>query len=518
MSNKNRINLILHAHLPYVRHLEYPRFLEEDWLFESLNESYIPLLSLMDRLDEEGIDFKVTFCFSPTLLTMLTDEALNERFASYMKLHMELGRKEEQRLKGEKDTLRLASMYLKKLEMNWKFYEDNGNSIIPVLKRLNKNGRIELMTTAATHAYLPLYMEYPTAIEAQVSLGISTFHDVFGYHPDGFWLPECGYYPGLDEVLKKYGIKYCQLPSHSVISSRDKSLGGGYRPVELPSGVNGFVRDWSITSLIWNSTSGYPCDVDYREFYRDIGYDLPLDYIRPYIHEPDVRVFTGFKYFKITGRTDEKALYDPDKARSKVALHVDNYLYHIARKGIMLSSFSIDNPLFNLCYDAELFGHRWYEGIEFLEQLLRKCADSDDVKKEYEILLGELVKYNPDLAEKPRALAITKCDMLDEELMREMERELPEGVPHVFISAVAQMGIQELKDLLWKELNRESFHEVERIVHKNIDVKTLQFDDDDDDFVFPEDDEDEEEYIEYEDWDEDEDEEEQTDGNPSPER
>ena len=380
MSNKNRINLILHAHLPYVRHLEYPRFLEEDWLFESLNESYIPLLSLMDRLDEEGIDFKVTFCFSPTLLTMLTDEALNERFASYMKLHMELGRKEEQRLKGEKDTLRLASMYLKKLEMNWKFYEDNGNSIIPVLKRLNKNGRIELMTTAATHAYLPLYMEYPTAIEAQVSLGISTFHDVFGYHPDGFWLPECGYYPGLDEVLKKYGIKYCQIPSHSVISSRDKSLGGGYRPVELPSGVNGFVRDWSITSLIWNSTSGYPCDVDYREFYRDIGYDLPLDYIRPYIHEPDVRVFTGFKYFKITGRTGEKALYDPDKARSKVALHVDNYLYHIARKGIMLSSFSIDNPLFNLCYDAELFGHRWYEGIEFLEQLLRKCADSDDVK------------------------------------------------------------------------------------------------------------------------------------------
>ena len=160
MSN-NRVNLILHAHLPYVRHLEYPRFLEEDWLFESLNESYIPLLSLMDRLDEEGLDFKLTFCFSPTLLTMLTDSALNERFANYMRLHMELGRKEIQRLKGEKDTLRLASAYLEKLENNWKFYEENGCSIIPVLKKLNANGRIELMTTAATHAYLPLYAEYP---------------------------------------------------------------------------------------------------------------------------------------------------------------------------------------------------------------------------------------------------------------------------------------------------------------------------------------------------------------------
>ena len=380
MGNVNRINLILHAHLPYVRHLEYPRFLEEDWLFESLNESYIPMLSLLDRLDEEGLNFRITFCFSPTLLTMLSDKELNERFASYMKLHIELGRKEEQRLKGDKETQRLAIMYLSSLEKNWHFYEKNGMSIIPVLKRLKENGKIELMTTAATHAYLPLYREYPTAINAQVSLGISTFRDIFGYNPDGFWLPECGYYPGLDQVLSKYGIKYCQLPSHAVISSRDKSRYGGYQMVELPSGVMGFVRDWAITSLIWNSVSGYPCDVDYREFYRDIGYDLPLDYIRPYIHEPDVRVFTGYKYYRITGKTDMKESYDPERAQEKIKLHVDNYLYHIERKGIMLSSFGIDNPLFNLCYDAELFGHRWFEGISFIEQLLRKTSESSNIR------------------------------------------------------------------------------------------------------------------------------------------
>ncbi len=379
MSNNNRINLILHAHLPYVRHLEYPRFLEEDWLFESLNESYIPLLFLLDELDQEGLDFKLTFCFSPPLLTMLTDKDLNERFISYMKLHIELGKKEEQRLKGDKANLKLARMYLSSLEKNLGFYEANGCSIIPVLKRLEEKGKIELMTTAATHAYLPLFREYQTAINAQVSLGISTFRDIFGYAPAGFWLPECGYYPGLDETLKRYGVKYCQLPSHSVISSRDKSSGGGYMPVELPSGVFAFVRDWSITSLIWNSVSGYPCDVDYREFYRDIGYDLPLDYIRRYIHEPDVRVFTGFKYHRITGKTDQKDLYDPEKADKKVKLHVDNYLYHIERKGIMLSSFGISTPMFNLCYDAELFGHRWYEGIKFIESLLRRTAEKDNL-------------------------------------------------------------------------------------------------------------------------------------------
>ena len=134
-------------------------------------------------------------------------------------------------------------------------------------------------------------------------------------------------------------------------------------------------------------------------------------------------------------------------------------------------------------------------------------ADADDIKKEYEILLGELVKYNPDLQDKSRVLAITKSDMLDEELIEALSEDLPEGVPYVFISSVTGMGITELKDLLWKELNKETFHEVERIVHKNIDVGALSLDDDD--FIIPldeDDPDDDEEYEEYEDWDDEEDE------------
>lgn len=374
MEKMKNINLMLHAHLPYVRHLEYPRFLEEDWLFESLNESYIPMMRLLDRLDSEGIAYKLTLCFSPTLLTMLSDKSLSDRFKNYMDLHIELGRKEVSRLSDTPELQALAKKYLSDLESNLEFYVGNGDSIIPVVKRLAEKGRIELMTTAATHAYLPLYREYPTAIKAQVSLGISTFKDVFGFSPRGFWLPECGYYPGLDQVLSDYGINYCQLPSHAVLSARDKSIGGGYLPVEMPSTLKGFVRDWSITSLIWSNVSGYPCDVDYREFYRDIGYDLPMDYIRPYIHEPEVRVFTGFKYFAITGKTDEKVYYDPKKAEKKIQLHVDNFLYHIDRKALMLSAMGIEEPFFNLCYDVELFGHRWYEGIAFLEEFLRRTS------------------------------------------------------------------------------------------------------------------------------------------------
>lgn len=148
-------------------------------------------------------------------------------------------------------------------------------------------------------------------------------------------------------------------------------------------------------------------------------------------------------------------------------------------------------------------------GLRFLRHIERNSlllfmipADSDDIRKEYEVLSNELVKYNPDLAEKPRVLAISKSDMLDEELKREMEAELPADVPHLFISGVAHQGLQELKDLLWKELNKESFHETERIVHKNIDVSKLTFDDED--FDIPVEEDDEEDFVEYEDWDEEE--------------
>ena len=153
-------------------------------------------------------------------------------------------------------------------------------------------------------------------------------------------------------------------------------------------------------------------------------------------------------------------------------------------------------------------GHQFLRHIERNSLLLFMVpADADDIKKEYEILLGELVKYNPDLQDKSRVLVITKSDMLDEELIEALSEDLPEGVPYVFISSVTGMGITELKDLLWKELNKETFHEVERIVHKNIDVGALALDDDD--FIIPldeDDPDDDEEYEEYEDWDDEEDE------------
>lgn len=378
---KASVNLILHAHSPYVRHLEYPKFLEENWLFESLCESYIPLLMMLKELDSENVPFHLSICFSPTLCTMLLDEPLQERFINYLTSRIELGEKEVERTKSEAPELyEMASVYLETYRKCLDFYENCGRNILSGFIELHEKGHIDLMATAATHCYFPLYKDYESAVKTQIEVGIKSHIHFFHSAPSGFWLPECGYYPGLEKFLAQYGIRWCQIPAHSIITARNRISSGGYQPVMLhDSPVAGFPRDWSLTNLVWSDSTGYPCDSDYREFYRDIGYDLDMDYIRPYIHEPDVRVFTGYKYMAITGRTDEKRPYNRKAAAAKVSLHANNFLYHLRRKSLSLCAQTQEEPVLNLCFDVELFGHRWYEGIQFLKEVLINGVNEEAV-------------------------------------------------------------------------------------------------------------------------------------------
>lgn len=372
----NKINMMLHAHQPYVRHLEYDKFLEEDWLYEALNESYIPLLRMLLRLEKDGVDYRFSLCFSPTLLSMLEDGPLQERFVSYMERHIELGEKEVERtLSEDKECHEMAQVYLDDTKLNLELYQALDRNILKEFRRLSECGRVELVASAATHAFLPLYKDYPGAVNAQIAVGLKTHKRIFGQEAKGFWLPECGYYPGLEKLLSEKGVQWVQLPSQSVICSPDKSRFGGYRPISMPGGLKGFARDWNITNLVWSDKTGYPCDPDYREFYKDIGYYLPMEYVRPYMHEPSLRVFTGYKYFSITGNTEDKVYYCPRKAEEKVKLHVENFLYNVRKKGKLLDAFGIEDHVFNLFFDAELFGHRWYEGLSWLEKVIRTIAE-----------------------------------------------------------------------------------------------------------------------------------------------
>ncbi len=378
---KSNINFIFHAHLPFVRHPEYPKFLEEDWLFEAINESYLPLLRMMYKLREQKIPFRLVFSLSPTLCFMLTDDTLKQRFIDYMNSRIELGNKEIERLTNDRDQKKLAQMYLDNINENLNFYYKICNTnILSAFNSLSNSGNLELITTSATHAFLPVYKNNPVAVNAQVETGVMNHEKIFDKDSQGFWLPECGYYPGLEEILKRHNIKWTSLSSQAFFLASKKPEKGTYTPVKCPNGLYCFARDYNLTSLVWSSSVGYPADKDYREFYRDIGYDLPIDYIRPYIQEPDIRIFTGFKYWSITGKTADKVLYCPEKASLKTLEHAKDFLNHVKTKTESVYPLINDSPIYTLSFDAELFGHWWFEGIQWLENIIKLIAEDKDIR------------------------------------------------------------------------------------------------------------------------------------------
>jgi 1,4-alpha-glucan branching enzyme len=128
---------------------------------------------------------------------------------------------------------------------------------------------------------------------------------------------------------------------------------------------------------VWSAQEGYPGDGAYRDFYRDIGFDLPLETVRPYIHPDGIRVHTGYKYFRVTGGNVElghKQPYDPDLARERAAAHAGNFMFNREQQVKHLAEHMDRPPIIVAPYDAELFGHWWFEGPMFLNFLARKMA------------------------------------------------------------------------------------------------------------------------------------------------
>jgi 1,4-alpha-glucan branching enzyme len=130
---------------------------------------------------------------------------------------------------------------------------------------------------------------------------------------------------------------------------------------------------------VWSAQEGYPGDHHYRDFYRDVGFDLDYDYVKPYLHGGGSRVYTGIKYYRITGRGDHKEPYDPDVAREKAAGHAANFMFNREKQVEYLHDFLKKEPIIVAPYDAELFGHWWFEGPQWIDFLFRKCAFDQDV-------------------------------------------------------------------------------------------------------------------------------------------
>ncbi len=370
--------MVLHAHLPYVRHPEHEVFLEENWLFEAITETYIPLLDVFDRLCSDGIPCPVTLSLSPPLIEMLNDDLLRNRYVRYLEQRLELAGNEVRRTRRNPDFHDAALMYLDRFLKIKRLYEDSyARDLVGAFAALQEQGAIEVITTTATHGFLPHLSEHEESVRAQLGIAAEHYLHTFGRPPSGLWLPECGYYTGLDRLVRKAGFDYFFLEAHGVIFGRPTPHCGHYNAINTTAGIAAFGRDPFSANQVWSSYDGYPGDFDYRDFYRDIGFDLPLDTIGPYIHPDGIRIHTGLKYYRITGSSGVKIKkpYRRADAISKAKLHAEHFVDHVLGGRCIADSYSSTAPpVITSAYDAELFGHWWFEGPEWLEFVYRKLA------------------------------------------------------------------------------------------------------------------------------------------------
>ncbi len=373
---RGSLALVLHAHLPFVRHPEHRQSLEELWLFEAITECYLPLLRILDAWDADSLNGRITLSLTPTLGAMLRDPLLQDRFRAHLERLIRLAEAEAHRTLFEKELQSVALFYLDRLQTISRFYDYIQRDVVGAFARLQQAGRVELIASAATHAVLPLLRTHPPSLRAQIRAGCDAHAEMFGVRPQGFWLPECAWAGGMDDFLAGAGIRWFIVESHGLLHATPRPRYGLFAPVLTKAGLAAFGRDSASARQVWSRDEGYPGDPWYREFYRDAGFDLDLDYLRDFLPIHGRRGFTGIKYHRITGGTGPKQVYDRRKALERAAEHARHFLECRSAQLDRLESL-MDHAVVVCPYDAELFGHWWFEGPEFLDQFVRKAHAAD---------------------------------------------------------------------------------------------------------------------------------------------
>lgn len=373
MQKKGYVSFVLHAHLPFIHHPESDDYLEESWLYEAISETYIPLLKNFKKLVDEGVDFRITMSITPTLLSMLDNKLLQTKYINYLKKLIELSEKEIERTKYDERVNRLSHYYYDRYSNDLHLFRDVWKcNIIEQFKHFQDIGVLEIITCGATHGYFPILYVTEETIRAQIAVGVQTYERYFGRKPRGIWLPECGYVPEADKFLKEFGIEYAILESHGILYSDPTPIYGTCAPIVSPGGLVCFGRDMKSSQQVWSSIDGYPGDFNYREFYRDIGYEADYDYIKPYITHNGVRVHTGIKYHRITGKTDQKDYYDVQWAKDSAERQAGHFMNSRTEQISNVCEYMEKPPIILCPYDAELYGHWWYEGPYWLYILFKK--------------------------------------------------------------------------------------------------------------------------------------------------
>jgi 1,4-alpha-glucan branching enzyme len=389
VTRRGQLALVLHAHLPFIRHPEHERFLEEHWLFEAISDCYLPLLKVLRGAEERGSRFRLTLSLSPTLLSQLRDRLLRERFLDYLDRRLRLCESEIGR-QGNGGKGQLARWYRDRFVSLRRFYlDDIDGDLIDAWRKLRDAGLLELITTTATHGYLPLLRSRGSAVYAQLGVGRDTYRALVGGQADGLWLPECGYYPGLEQPVLASGFRYTILEAHGIQQGEPRPPWDVYAPADC-GGLALFGRDPFSAREVWSREAGYPGCPVYREYHRDLGYEAQPGELAGFLPQGVEAAPTGIKYYRVTGGDGTKALYEPEAAAEQAARDAGKFVTNRAR---LFDRFpqSSRPPLVVAPYDAELLGHWWFEGPWFLNALIRELDETPEL--EPVTLGGYLARY-----------------------------------------------------------------------------------------------------------------------------
>ena len=404
------LTFTLHAHLPYVvNHGTWPHGME--WLHEAAAETYLPLLRVFRSLEKDGIALRCNLNLSPILLEQLSHPVFKAEFPKYVTRKIVAAREDEAFFSstGENHYANVARFWHDFFSAALNDFHALGDDIIAGFKEFQSKGYIDIITCGATHGYMPL-LGTDESVRAQIRTAVDTHVRHIGEHPRGIWAPECGYRPagfwnypvpdadgsparpgydriGVEQALSESDIEFFFVDTHLVeesarIPSPYEVLRGQVvqsnadraitsrpsRSLYQPYYVDGpydkryattiFPRDPRTGVQVWSGDSGYPGDGAYLDFHKK-------------------RWPGGHRYWRVTGpRVDlgDKQPYYPDVAQARTKDHAKHFVdlvWNTLRDG-----FSNDIPAI-LCspFDAELFGHWWFEGPWWLEAVARVLHD-----------------------------------------------------------------------------------------------------------------------------------------------
>lgn len=387
MSVKN-LSIVIVAHQPFFRHVtgenEIPGQ-ENDLLFGAISQTYIPLIDMLHRFEEEGIKSKFSIVLSPSLCAMLSDEVLQKQYIQWLDRCILFGQKEVERLKREPELCKNAGIILEKAIHNKTVFVENYNcNLVKEFASFAKKGFIEILATTGTYAFLPHYSDMPEILNAQIETGIISHKHFFETAPEGFWLPYMGFAKGIERNLRSYGINYTLIDSHGLLFSESCPDTGIFAPVRCFNSLVLFARDRETPFDINDEENGYSANKVYKNQNKDAGFELTSQELEGFIEADSVRTNTLYRYW--SKESDSNAAYDAEKAEAQA---VKDAIDFINRKNEKLNKAAeqIEGDSTLTCtISAHTLGQTWAEGMIFLETVLRNNKESNFISH------GQLIK------------------------------------------------------------------------------------------------------------------------------